>query len=212
MMRIAAMAGAAALLAGCNGVMSTTPLFSAEDAKGQPQLRSGVWMAENASCAFDASLPLDRWPGCSDGFVVRPGVVVAGRDPGSPPSSWNLYSFVLAKGDPAVLQITEDDGSGAPLIYLYAGLKSLKLDPQHRVIEYKVWPALCGPPPPDGSDSSDGVMTQQPIEGLVVDAAKHDCVASAQAPVLVSVQKSEAWNGDANMGRDHARWVRDGER
>ncbi len=85
------------------------------------------------------------------------------------------------------------------------------------MIEYKMWPALCGPPPPPGDPNPDGdpMLTRHPIDGLVLDRKNHNCVASAPAPVRVSAQQSEAWNdADAkdNEGRDRARWVRDGER
>jgi len=212
-MRIAVVLSAAWLLAGCNSVVSTTPLFSARDAEGQPQLRSGVWSDENAPCEFDHRKPVSEWPGCSTGWVVRPDGVVttfAGVDPPRPGET--RYRFMLAKGDPAVMQVTLDDGSGPTPTYAYMGLKPLKLDAQGRVIEYKMWLALCGPPPPDPTGEHDSTTTREPIGGLVMDASKHDCVASAQGPVQESVRRSEAWSGDDNQGRDRARWIRDGER
>jgi len=211
-MRIATVLGAAGLLAGCNSVVSTTPLFSVKDAQGQPQLRSGVWLDENAPCDFDRGKPVSEWPGCATGWVVRPGVVMAfaGTDPPNPGQT--RYRFVLAKGDPVTVQVTLDDGGGAPPTYAYMGLRPLKLDAQGRVIEYKMWMALCGPPPPpDPTGEHDATTTRQPIDGLLMDASKHDCVASAQGPVRESVRRSEAWSRD-DKGRDRALWVRDGER
>ena len=208
-MRIAAAIGAAAMLAGCNVVTSTTPLFSAADARGQPQLRPGLWIEEKQGCAVDTALPIDRWPGCADGWVVRKSEVIAGRDPGSAPSTWVHYPIVLAKGEPAVLQVAMAENGGAPT-YVYGGLRALKLDPQGQVVEYRLWPALCGPPPdPTGKTSS--MVTLQPIEGLVIDKEGQDCVASARDPVRESVGKSEAWDGQDQQGRNMARWVRDGE-
>jgi hypothetical protein len=212
-MRIAAVLGAAWLLAGCNSVVSTTPLFAASDAQGQPQLRPGVWSDENAPCEFDHSKPVSDWPGCATGWVVRPGVAMSFDDTGPPNPGQTRYPFVLAKGDPAVAQITLDDGGGAPPSYAYGGLRPLKLDAQGRVIEYRMWLALCGPPPPsDPSGEHDPTTTRQPIEGLVLDPSARDCVASAQGPVRESVRLSEAWSGADPQGRDRARWVRDGER
>jgi hypothetical protein len=211
--RIATVLVAAWLLAGCNSVVSTTPLFSAQDAQGQPQLRPGVWSDENAPCDFDRRKPVSEWPGCATGWVVRPGVAMSFEDAGPPKPGQTRYAFVLAKGDPAVAQITLDDGSGPPPTYAYAGLRALKLDAQGRVIEYRGWLALCGPPPPpDPTGEHSGATTRQPIDGLALDPSTHNCVASAQGPVRESVRRSEAWSAPDPQGRDRARWVRDGER
>ena len=211
-MRIAALIGLGALLAGCNTVTSTTPLFSSADARGQPQPRPGLWMDEDNTCVFDTTMPIGQWPGCADAWVVHPGEILAGRDPGTPASAWTHYKTILVKGDPALLQI-EVGADSPPKGYIYVGLRPLKFDPQGRVIEYKAWPALCGPPPPpDPTGEKSTTATQQPIAGLIVDKDHDDCIASAKGPVLVSVGKSEVWGGDSDgRGRDHARWVRDGD-
>ena len=212
-MRIAAVLGGATLLASCNSVVSTAPLFSAADARGQPQLRAGVWSDENTPCDFDHRKPVGEWPGCATGWVVRAGVAMRFEDTGPPKPGQTRNPFILAKGDPAVVQVTMDDGSGPRPTYAYMGLRPLKLDAQGRVIEYKMWLALCGPPPPpDPTGEHDSTTTRQPIDGLVMDTSKHDCVASAQGPVRESVRRSEAWSGEDNQGRDRARWIRDGER
>ncbi|HEX4196698.1 MAG TPA: hypothetical protein VHZ26_04585 [Caulobacteraceae bacterium] len=211
-MRIVALIGLGALLAGCNMVTSTSPLFSSADVRGQPQPRPGVWMDEDNTCIFDTAKPIGQWPGCADAWVVHPGAILAGRDPGTPISAWTSYKTTLAKGDPAVLQI-EVGADNPPKGYIYVGLRTLKSDSHGRVIEYKAWPALCGPPaPPDPTGQQPPAVTQQPIAGLVIDKDHHDCTASAKGPVLAAVKASEAWGGDADgRGRDHARWVRDGD-
>jgi hypothetical protein len=210
-MRIAAVIAVAALLGGCNVVTSTTPLFSAADARDQAQLRPGLWIQEKQGCAVDTALPIDRWPGCADGWVVRPDEIVAGRDPGAPPATWVHYPIVLARGDPAILQVAMAENGGAPT-YVYGGLRPLKLDSQGRVVEYRLWPALCGPPPEaDPTGKTSATVTQHPIDGLVMDEKNQDCVASDPGPVRESVAKSEAWDNRDNQGRNLARWVRDGE-
>jgi hypothetical protein len=211
-MRIVTVTGLAALLAGCNMVTSTGPLFSSAETAGQPQMRSGVWMDEDASCAVDRAQPVDKWPGCADSWVVHPGVILAGRDPGTPPSAWTRYPTLLVRGEPPVLQIAVGDDTGVAG-YAYVGLRVLKTDAEGRIIEYKAWPALCGPPPaPDPTGEKSAVLTDRPFDGLVLDAQHQDCVASAQGPVRVSARESEGWGGDEDhRGRDHARWVRDGE-
>lgn len=211
-MRVVALIGLGALLAGCNMVTSTTPLFSSADARGQAQPRPGVWMDENNTCLVDTTKPIDQWPGCADAWLVHPGAILAGRDPGAPASAWTRYETVLAKGDPAVLQI-EVGADSPPKGYIYLGLRPLKLDAQGRVIEFKAWPALCGPPPPaDPAGQQPPPVTQQPIAGLVPDQDHHGCIASARGPVLASVKESEAWGADTEgRSRDHARWIRDGD-
>jgi hypothetical protein len=212
-MRIAAIVMAAGLLlGGCNIVTSTTPLFTPADAKGQAQLHPGVWADERTGCQFDDTRPVDTWPDCADGWVVRPAAVLSGRDKGVPADKWTAYPYLLVRGDPAVLQIAAADPGGAQT-YLYAGLRPLKLDAGGRVIEYQVWPAQCGPPPSATTPSgADPITTQHPLEGLAMDPAKHDCIASAPGPVRESVRLSETWLGTDQEGRDRARWVRDGER
>jgi hypothetical protein len=211
-MRIKALIGLGALLAGCNMVTSTTPLFSSADARGQAQPRPGVWMDEDNTCVFDTTKPIGQWPDCADVWVVHPGAILAGRDRGTPTSTWVSYKTVVAKGDPAILQI-EVGADSPPKSYIYAGLRPLKLDAQGRVIEYKAWTALCGPPPPADPTGQKGAnATDQPIAGLVLDKGDNDCAASAKGPVLVSVKESQAWGGDTEgRGRDHSRWVRDGD-
>jgi hypothetical protein len=210
-MRRAALICLAAMLAGCNVVTSAAPLFGPEDARGQAQLRPGVWIQEKQGCAVDTAQPMDAWPSCADGWVVRPDEILAGRDPGAPRSTWVHYPIVLARGEPAILQVAMAEDGGPPT-YFYGGLRPLKQDADGRVVEYRLWPALCGPPPPpDPTGQHGGVVTLQPIEGLVMDEKNQDCVASAQGPVRESARKSEAWNDQDSQGRNLARWVRDSE-
>jgi hypothetical protein len=145
--------------------------------------------------------------------VVHPGQILAGRDAKAPPSTWESYKTLLTTGNPAVLQVEVGPESDGPKGYVYVGVRTLKTDAQGRIIEYKAWPALCGPPPkPDPTGEKSAVVTDQPIAGLVVDKDKQDCIASAQGPVRAAVAQSEAWNGDDNGGRDTARWIRDGDK
>ena len=204
---------AAGMLAGCNVITSPTPLFFPKDAKGQAQLRPGVWTDERKGCDYDASQPIDRWPDCANVWVVRPGEVVGIKDRGSPtrPSTAH-YPIVLARGDPPVLQIGDTDDPASTL-YLFGGLKPLKYDDQGRIVEYKAWPTLCGPPPaqdPTGGKPTPS-LSQHMIEGLTPDDKQQDCIAHDQRPVRISARESEAWGGEDQEGRDLSRWVR-GER
>jgi hypothetical protein len=112
------------------------------------------------------------------------------------------------------MQVEVGDESDGPKGYVYVGVRPLKTDAQGRIVEYKAWPALCGPPPkPDPTGEKSAVITDQLIAGLVADKDKQDCIASAQGPVRVAVVQSEALGGDEdNRGRDTAHWVRDGDK
>ncbi len=213
-MRITASICLGVVLASCNMVTSQTPLFSSADTQGQAQFRSGVWMNEDKTCVVDTSKPIGEWPGCADAWVVHPGEILAGRDAKTPASTWQRYKTVLTSGNPAVLQIEVADESDGPKGYAYAGVRTLKTDAQGRIVEYKAWPALCGPPPKsDPTGEKSAVVTDQLIAGLVIDKDKQDCTASAQGPVRAAVTQSEAWNdADDNGGRDTARWIRDGDK
>ena len=208
-MRIAAVLGAALGLAGCNMVTSTTPMFADKDIRGQAQPRAGVWMSEHQTCDFDAGAPIDTWPKCADGWIVAPGAVIGPREQGAPRAAWVSNPTVFAAGDPPVMQI-HIAGATEPIPpYLYAGIRPLKLDAEGRIVEFKSWPALCGPPPPPDPNSKEiGGLTKEPIEGMTLDQSHQSCIATTPDLVRLSVRKSEAWSGDG----DRSRWVRDGDR
>jgi hypothetical protein len=170
-------------------------------------------MDEDPTCSVDTAKPMTDWPDCADAWVVHPGEILAGRDRGTPPSSWTHYKTLITRGDPAVLQVEMGADGTDPGGFVYAGVRVLKSDANGRVVEYRLWPALCGPPPaPDPTGEKSAVLSDRPIAGLVADKDKQDCIASAQGPVLASVKQSEAWADKDSRGRDTARWVRDGDR
>lgn len=210
-MRVSGVICAGLLLASCNMVTSATPLFSSADAR-PGGFRAGVWLVVDKTCAVDTSKPITQWPDCADAWVVHPGEFIAGRDADKPLSAWTHFKTVLTRGDPAVLQMGVGPEGNDPGGYAYAGVRVLKSDDDGRVIEYRAWAALCGPPPPaDPTGQKSAVMTDKLLPGLTVDKTQQDCIASDKAPVLASVKASEAWSQDDNPGRDTARWVRDGD-
>ena len=88
----------------------------------------------------------------------------------------------------------------------------LKTDAEGRVVEYRTWQALCGPPPPPNPNGQNSaVLTDKLLPGLVAEKDKQDCIASDKAPVLASVKQSEAWKDKDSHDPDTARWVRDGD-
>jgi hypothetical protein len=213
-MRTIASACVLMMLAACgNAVTSHAPLFSAADAKGQAQLRSGVWGLSDSSklptCKVDTNQPVQTWDSCASGVVVHPGELLGGKA-GEPLEVQNRT--VLARGAPAVLQVLDlGDHSGVPRYY-YAGVQPLKLDAKGRVIELKVWEAMCGPPPPDDPGGQNQHLTDRMFPGLVADQTNYNCVARAKGPVRVSAARSIAVVRQNGGGQLYFRWYRDGDK
>ena len=134
-MRIVALICLGVMLAGCNAVTSTTPLFSSADIQGQAQFRSGVWLVEDKTCAVDTAKPIADWPDCAGAWIVHPGEWLVGRDPGKPASTWTSYKTLLVRGAPPILQIGPSDDVGAQG-YIYLGVRTAedrRARPDHRV-------------------------------------------------------------------------------
>lgn len=113
-MRVLALLLSSLLLGACtNMVRSQTPWFGPADDAGAPPLRDGVWAAVAPDCRFDASLPLELWPGCAEGRVIRGGEELDlnyfdsedehGRRERSD-YDWSSVVFVLAAGAPRIDQ------------------------------------------------------------------------------------------------------------
>ena len=108
------------LLGACtNMVRSEAPWFGPADAAGAPALRDGVWAAVRPDCRFDAARPLEQWPACAQGRVIRGGEGLDlssvqsedERGRGRPSAySWSSEPFILAAGAPRIHQ----SACGAP--------------------------------------------------------------------------------------------------
>lgn len=102
------------LLGACtNMVRSEAPWFSPADAASAPPLRDGVWAAVDPDCRFDAGKPLEEWPGCARGRVIRGGEELVLNSIKTEDSrgrlkrvdyDWSSESFVLAAGAPRIHQ------------------------------------------------------------------------------------------------------------
>jgi hypothetical protein len=206
--RLAACLALAALLAACNLVYSERPLFTADDAKGAAPLRTGVWLELDPKCQFDRTQPVTRWPKCAEWILVRPRQILGLE---TKPRAWTAYDYVLAAGEPRVLQVAvpKSDDADGQLPFVYLGLEARRLDPQGRIIEYRQWTAQCGAPPPQDAKSSRG-LTQSPLPGLkpAPDAGHpDDCLAASADAVRGAVSASTAWSNAETW-----QWVRGAER
>ena len=212
--RALAAGGFAASLSACNMVVTTEPTFLAED-QGAPTLREGLWVNTEKDCKFDIKAPAAKWPECAHWMVVKGSAMTGVTDKGEP---FNL-PFVLAAGDPRVLQIRlEDDKKGedgkAANLYLYMGLKALKTDKDGRIISYTGWMVQCGPPPPKDARKPDGnprYGTLAPLPGMIMDDDLSGCAPESKAALIKAAGSSEHFQDVAANGED-SRWVRDGDK
>ena len=189
-------------LVACTGVASTTPWFGAADAAGAPRLREGVWriaQPDDKPCAVDETRPLETWPDCAMGLVVTSSQIIASRpgDDGRP--EHDAFPYLLAAGDPPILQLA--DASAPASGYIYIWLQPARLDAGGRVVEVRGWRVLCGPPAlPDGSPA--------PLyPGLT--SSNGDCTAASRDAVRAAAKASQH---DDTTDLADIRWLRAGDR
>jgi len=192
------------LLGACNRVITDAPLFFAADAQGAPVLREGVWLIdEEPDCPFDAREPVAAWPDCADWVLIRDGEMLGfdeekGEKNGQ--GEWQSIPFVLAAGDPPVLQLAllKEEIPG----YWYFGVEPTRLDDEGRVTAFVSWPVLCGPPPPEPRGEEPRFVTLEPLPGMTI--RDQNCTTDQPQAVRAAARVSRAWESDT----DAARWVK----
>lgn len=179
-------AASSLLLGGCNLVMAELPILTAEDARGAPQLKPGVWLSRDPDCAVDTSKPMKDWPACA-----KPSVITADRIGGPPGSGGGMgasdseMAYVLAGGDPQVMQFEFQMDPAQPKLYMFVGLDAQRTDEAGRIIEARTWLVQCGPPPPpmkeeptaapaESAESLDEPMDDPAAEALDAESAASD--------------------------------------
>lgn len=223
MHRLLFVLAAALMLAGCNMVYAEQPVFTAADAAGAPSLRPGLWAKRRPDCTFDSAKPAKDWPECAD-----PALVTAERI-GEPANVDKQVPYILAGGDPRVLQLEVKPDTDKPVVWFFAGLKPLKTDAQGRITEARTWMVFCGPPPPPRPETPDAAppenetpeqaeariqadiaaamsagVTREPLPGLEIKDGM--CIARDRDPVRNAARASLAWDeGEPSV----IYWVRD---
>jgi hypothetical protein len=208
-----------ALLGGCNMVITQEPLFSQADAAGAARLREGVWAQPPAEkCAFDEAAPIKTWPSCANGLVVARDTL-SGYSGQGDQRQWNSTPYVLAAGEPRVMQFYLTDSLGhsalAPALYIYIDLNPTRFDDQGRITEFQTWFAMCGPPPPQkaianpdkGAAQTLRMGTLHPLAGLTMDKDGNNCTTASQDAVRRAAAASRAWSDEIATDR----WLRDGD-
>jgi hypothetical protein len=233
LVRLALVGAALGLLSACNVVMTEKPLFTEADAAGAPALRPGVWLFfEEPGCKVDTSQPFVEWPDCAGGGLVGP-ADIKGHKQDAPPDQLETAPYVLATGDPRVIQLQVDvdlsahadvsaSGEGATANastssasshsqpYGYGGVRPTKLDDQGRIVAFTLWPVQCGPPPPKDANGDDTApATLKPLPGLTMKDGDPVCSTTSAAALRAAAKASEAW---APQPPRDARWLRDAQR
>ena len=220
---------AAAMLGGCNIVVSPTPVFTLADSAGAPEFHPGLWATPRPGCTFDDSTPVARWPDCVDTFVVQGGLL---RDVGDKAKGKPGTPYVIAAGEPLVVQarmdtdvqaganVSSSRGAAAsasasvsvtqsePPPYIFLAVHPLAFDDRRRMVRIEAWPVLCGPPPPTDPPGTppqkQSSVTRHPFPGLTIQ--DQVCTPDGKAAVLGAAKASRAFSVD-QIQTSH--WVRD---
>jgi hypothetical protein len=205
------------LLGACNMVVTRDPVFSKADAAGAPALRPGVWNGDpKDDCKVDESKPLSEWPSCASGFVVMDEHRLGNFNDQGGKHVWTTTDYVLAAGEPRVLQVYFTAGTDPmmPAAYFYAAYRPTKFDDQGRVVAGRSWFVICGPPPPAPASGDAGgkqrTGTLHPFAGLTMDSDGNNCAPDNPAALRNAARESRTLTAAKDLSGSH--WVRDGEK
>jgi hypothetical protein len=207
MLRALAVAALCLMTSACIAVGSREPLFSSADTGKAPQPRPGLWASPDAGCSFDPDQPASDWPECANATVVRAHVLGAPGDPS------RLMDFVIADGDPLILQTPWPHSRDKdPPKYAYTWLQPTRTDEQGRFTEARVWFVLCGEQAPPARNLETAGKTAppedfKPLEGLDWHKGDDFCIAKSAEAVRAAARASVGWTGDPSV----VKWIRDAE-
>lgn len=199
-------------LGGCAMVTSDKALFTEADKAGAPVLRAGLWAMPDANCAYDEKAPALTWPKCAN-FTVVTDKTLSGGERSDGAAGPQVLGYLLAKGDPPVIQVAAPAEEKSGPRFVYAGLRPTAFDEAKRVTAARIWLALCSKPP----SAKDKTLKAPPATlppGLTKRPGDASCIAATADPVRKAVVRSEGWI--ASGGPDDfslpAHWVREGDR
>ena len=195
-------------LGACAVVGSDQPLFDAADARGHDVLRPGLWAMSDEDCTFDPAAKAKDWNDCANATLVGSATLREPPGKGDDEKAQTLR-YVLAGGEPRVVQIQAPEGESDPN-YAYAGLRALRADEDGRIVEARVWLAMCEPPP-DPKKLLEHDEKRPPLPAGLVRADKGPgCMATKASAARAAVERSEAWAKARDMVLT-ARWIRDAD-
>lgn len=196
-------------LSACSTVGSDLPLFGVADTAGAPTLRPGLWAAPSRGCRFSSKAAVEKWPDCANGAVVGTQSILGGRRDAAGAFT-EVLPFLMAGGDPAVMQIETPPGHDlhGPR-FVYAGVRPLASDEAGAIVKARVWLALCAPPTMAGAPAPAKPAKLPP--GVVLSKDRTYCLTKAKSPLRAMVRTSEGWafQGQPDDYGLVAFWIRD---
>lgn len=137
---------------------------------------------DGLACPFDQTKPAKTWWPCGNWMLMTDREMRVWRMEISeadirrmrrgdlrPPKGghWSAYQFVLADGEPMILQLAvpveemgmspdhATDPEAPKFRYAYFGVKATQRGTDGRIEAMRTWPVLCGPPPPKPEPTPD---------------------------------------------------------
>jgi hypothetical protein len=200
---------AALMLAGCNLVVTPSPLFSIADQGAAPQPRLGVWRADKkADCAVDPSRSVAEWPACAGGVILQAGGAARYYDHDGKPPGWKTQSLLFVPGTPMIGQAEVTvAGDAFPLAkpFAYVGVRPTRTDDHGRIVAMAIWPVQCGPPAPGDTLG----MTKSLLPGLHAKPADLACSTTDPVALRAAAAASQAWAPGGLLGTWI--WVRESD-
>lgn len=206
-----ALAAAIAMgLGGCAQVVSETPWFGLEDARGAPRMKPGLWVDVSDACRARADRPLRRWTDCSVLLIRERDYLIPASDDAKRPA-WISRAYLIASRDPYIVQ-TQGSDPDEPA-YQYWGLQPEAFDPDGQVVGAALWAADCTTPLDESQVSklgnSPGDLARLASGGALrpglswIGEAAGACAAANREALIAATAASRP--GDLNRFR----WVRE---
>ena len=196
-MRWLMLVSACLVLAGCERpVLSHHALFRPADARSAPSFREGIWLnGPSDGCEIDLSRPAGQWPDCADWTLIAQGRIVRTKLSGRHAPRRASQPFILAAGDPRILQEAAVDNPG---FYRFTVVRPLQSDADGEITAAETWSVVC-PPRPDKAERAVA------IAGL--EAARAACRLRDVGTLNRVIGQAADWAPHQTM-----HWVRDGDR
>jgi len=177
-------------------VLSHHALFQRADPQSAPPLREGVWLTMPVDgCAVDVAKPAAQWPECADWTLIAQGRIVRIKFFRRHAPRLASVPFILAAGDPRVLQEPATVNPGA---YQFTVVHPVQIDAEGKITAVETWSVVCPPTPASGEQ-------EITIPGLK--SGRTACYVRDIGTLNKVIRQGEAWAPHQSM-----RWIRDGDR
>ena len=175
------------LLGACNMAISETPLFADADKAGFTP-RDGVWLSDDAECRFDSTLPEFQWPKCAIWAIVNGStgamLVRSGKD------EEQQARFVIAKGDPLIVQILwrDDAKEDGKTFYVFFAIEPGSAGSDKTFTTAATWEVKCGT-----KDASMSDIKPYPGIGGECRPSSQDAIRSAALASRATAEMGMTW-------------------